>query len=260
MEIESWRSWTYLGGIPVVVSCIISAIWFFVSRRMLIKWKTSSNLHVEDFKGLIDKNKLFIENIIQSQFKLYLSVHEKRLIAIEKLWETFLKIKKAFPSSVFMIYTILDDTELSNLLSENSKMGNLIKHEDYFKIAMEISNMSEELDKYKIYIDPKLWSLFFVFRAISGRLPYFVSKEIKNGTLRHWHIDKPTKELLKSILSEIEYNSIYQMKDLSLSRTFDLLEFKILNEITELTTGSKQTEIYLNNLPKWNETVNSLRN
>ena len=258
MEIETWKIWTLLGGIPAVTSGIIGGIWLLTSKKLIIKWTSKENEKLEEIKGSINRNNLIVSNLIDSHSNAYLFAQEKRLNAIEKFWEIYLKVKQLFPSEIFLMYTVMPKEELSSLLEDYSPdraLPPLIRKLNSEKFGNTLMEETNILDTYKIYIDPKLWTYFWIYRAFCGRLANFVSKCKTEGKIKHWTIDAGLKDLLRVIMTEKEMKIIYGHYLNSLQYTFDLIEQKMINEITELTTGKKQTISYLEQMKEFNQMI-----
>ena len=256
MEIESWKIWTLIGGIPAIISAVIGGIWLLTSKRVILKWTSRENLKLEEIKGEIAKNNIVIRELINTQSNAYLIAHDKRLNAIEQYWNTYLKIKKAFPSSIYLMYTILTKEEIENILHDFEPtriiptMIRAVNAENYTKKLME---ETEELDYQRIYIEPNMWAYFFIYRAFCARLVNWIDKGQKQGKIELWTREKQMKDLLKVIFSEDEIMKAYGKDINSLQYVFDLIEIKILNEITELTTGAKQSKMYFEQIRDFNQ-------
>lgn len=257
MEIETLKVWT-LGGIPAVISGIIGGIWLLTSKRLIIKWTQKENEKLEEIKGSINRNNLVISNLLDSHSNAYLFAQEKRLNAIEKFWEIYLKVKQLFPSEIFLIYTVISKGELSSLLEDYTPgraIPSLIRKLDADKFGTTLMEETNILDTYKIYIDPKLWMYFWVYRAFCGRIVNFVNDCKGKGKLKHWTEDKGLKDLLNVIMTETEMKTIYGNYLNSIQYVFDIIEHKMINEITELTTGKKQTISYLEQMKEFSQMI-----
>lgn len=159
MEIETWKIWTLLGGIPAIISGIIGGIWLLTSKKLIIKWTSKENEKLEEIKGSINRNNLVVSNLIDTHSNAYLFAQEKRLNAIEKFWEIYLKVKQLFPSEIFLMYTILSKDELPSLLEDftpGRAIPSLIRKLDAEKFGNTLMAETNILDTFKIYIDPKL--------------------------------------------------------------------------------------------------------
>ncbi|WP_321289208.1 hypothetical protein [uncultured Sunxiuqinia sp.] len=259
MEIETWQIWTLFGGIPAVISGIIGAIWLLTSKKLIIRWTSKESEKLEEIKGSINRNNLIISNLVDTHSNAYLFAQEKRLNAIEKFWEIYLKAKQLFPSEVFLMYSLMPKEELKSLLNDynpNRTLPPLIRQVDPDKFGNKLMEETSILDTYKIYIEPKLWAYFWIYRAFCSQLVYFVGKCKANGEIKHWTENKGLMQLLKTVMSEKEMKLIEDDHYInSLQYAFDLIEQKIINEITEVTTGKKQTISYLEQMIEFNKVI-----
>lgn len=255
---ETWKIWVLVGGIPALVSAIIGAIWFLISKNIILKWESKENRKIEEVKGEISKNNFILRDLISLKSTAYFAAHEKRLEAIDLYWYTYLKIKKEFPSSIYLMYTILTDEEIEDVLNDFSPeriIPESIRSFDASKYIQELIDGSQALEEKRIYIEPKLWMLFFTFKAFCGRLVHWVEQCKKRRKIEIWKNDTPTKDLLKIVLTENELKKLYEMDYGALEYALNLLEIKILNEITNFTTGTKQSELYFEQIKEFNKLV-----
>lgn len=258
MDIESWKIITFLGGIPAVISGIIGAIWILTSKKIILKWTSKENKKLEEIKGSINQNNLMVSNLIDSHSNAYLFAQEKRLDAIEKFWDIYLTAKQLFPSEIWTMYTVYMREELKTILDDynpQSVIPPLIRKFDVEKYTNKLMKETEPLEKYKIYIDPKLWTYFWVYRAFCGRITKFVDNCKSKNQIEHWTEEKQLNDLLKLVMTDKEITKIYKNYIFSLQFAFDLFEQKIINEITELTTGKKQTMSYLEQMAEFNQMI-----
>ncbi len=260
MDMESWKIWILFGGIPTVTSGIIAALWYLISKKVILKWTTNENQKLEEFKNQISKNSSLLTEILNSQTNAYFLAQEKRLVAVETIWQATLKIKNEFPGAINLMYSILTEKEIREILKDfdpKRVIPNQIRHFNAEEYTNKMISDSLHLDQYRIYLDTQIWTCFFVYRALCGRVAYWVDRGIKNGEIQPWQNDKATKEILGILFNPNELDNIVNPSS-SFQFCLDSIEFKLLNEITELTTGKKYSELYVNQFIKWNKEMKNL--
>ena len=253
-NIESWKIWALFGGIPIVTSAIISAIWFLVSKRIILKWSYEQNEKIEAFKNELNKSSSLLTNLLNSQTNTYLLAQEKRLMAVESIWNAVLRIKNEFPPQVNLMYSILTEVEIRNILNDFDPKRTLPSEIRKFNLEAYTNKLVTEflyLDQFRIYLDTKIWTAFFVYRAFCGRVAYWVGKGIKDGQILPWQEDNAIKEILKILFKQDVLDQLLSPKT-SFQYCLDTIEYSVLNEITGLTTGEKFSELYVKEFIKWN--------
>ena len=259
-DIESWKIWILFGGVPTITSGLIAGIWYLISKKVILHWTSNENQKLEEFKSQLNKNSNLLTDILNSQSNAYFLAQEKRLVAVEKIWEATLKIKNEFPSAIILMYTILTEKEIRGILNDfepKRVIPNQIRNFSAEEYTNKMISDSLNLDQYRIYLDTQIWTCFFVYRAFCGRIAYWVDKGIKNGEIKPWQEDKATKEILGLLFKPNELDTLVK-SNTNLQFCLDSIEFKLLNEITELTTGKKYSELYVNQFIKWNGKMKNL--
>lgn len=259
-EIESWKIWLLFGGIPTITSGIIAGLWYLISKKVILGWTSTENQKFEEFKYQLNRNSNILTDILNSQSNAYFLSQEKRLVAVETIWQAALKIKNDFPAAINLMYSILTEKEIRGILNDFEPkriIPNQIRNFNVEEYTNKLVSNNLHLDQYRIYLDSQIWTCFFVFRSFCGRVAYWVDKGIKGGEIKPWQEDKGCLEILGLLFNPNELNNLTNTNT-SLQFCLDSIEFKLLNEITELTTGKKYSEFYVNQLIKWNGKMKNL--
>ncbi|MGB5990158.1 MAG: hypothetical protein WBG43_10505 [Marinifilaceae bacterium] len=246
---EFWKTLFTSSGIATVVSSVFGIIWFLFSKRLLVRWSSEKNKELEVLKGQIADNKMYMVKFSDIQSKMSLIVHDKKLISIELYWKKFLWMKNHFPSHISLLYNILTRSEIENIMKDNiDVISDYIRKFRFEEYVNRLTKETEDLDVLRIYIEPKLWTYFYIYRSLCARLAFVVDTIRKSGIGIHWLEDKGVIQLLAIVLTEEELKNINSGSLDSLNSVFDLIEIKILNEITELTTGNKLSSSHIKDM------------
>jgi hypothetical protein len=249
---EIWQTViTALGGYTVVFGGLF---WWIGNRRLqslLAREKGEIQKQVNrDNAELLAKHQKELEEI-KAQFTVEESmrqmltgsfsnaqsqVFERRLNSIEELWKAFYVLRDSMPS--FLTYV--------DIILEKEYEG-WIKRTDVQKVFGDLSidkitemsrSLTGDIEKVRPFVGEYLWSLYFVYRAFSFRLVVFIFMERQKNAPKYWKNDDGLKQILRSVLSESEFNSFTSKEIGSIKYVQTLMEGKFISQVEKIITGT----------------------
>ena len=125
------------------------------------------------------------------------------------------------------------------------------------KIDEYMSNSDYPVERVRPYVGEYLWSMFFAYRQIMGRITYLLYLSLEDANNAEWHKDNSIRQILKAVLNE---NELVEFESIRLGRISWLeqrLESKILAVSQKIISGEelgaealKQAELILQRVAK----------
>jgi hypothetical protein len=156
----------------------------------------------------------------------------RQLQAVESLWKTIRAMRSELGQLIFAD-TLYTRDELERFFSTGWPRN--MRH------MTEYANRNAVLDKFKTvgameadherpFVSHRLWSVYFIVRALYGRVGYLFEESFEKKTYCDWRKDSGADHLLRTILPS---NVVEQLKALSvcgLQSAFDHLEEQFMAE------------------------------
>ncbi|MGG4169254.1 hypothetical protein ABEW00_17565 [Rossellomorea vietnamensis] len=244
----------WLGGGSIVLFGLFKWIGKITNDRFKIKWQHENQKDIEGFKALVSSNTEFLKASLASLANEYSSAQERRLIAVENLWNCIIIIRK-YNSPIINFYSILLPKEYKTVLCENKEFLGIerISEDSLYDLNLEIDN----IEKHRPFIGENLWNLFYLYRAFMLRMCYLFIKGRKKEDIKSWSEDKHLIEIANYLLGEklktVEVSSLS-----SLQTIIGLFEQKIITEMEKLISGKTASEISFNEAKKILELINEV--
>lgn len=222
-------------------SGLVTAIVTLSKQRTILKWSNRYQTRIESLKGDIHKNNEIMKSSLSIYSQGYNQAQEKRLAAIEEMWDNVLKIRET-SSRIVTFYTIFLPKEYNS--KENMYLTSLKEQLPTEEELVNFIASMDELEKKRPYLGEKLWTLFTIYRAFSGRLVLIFRKSVDERNIKQWHQDSGLMQLLEAALTKKEHEE-YKINELgqhSLAEAINIIEQKILKEFNNTLTGTYASE------------------
>jgi len=234
-RLDNWTIIKLLGGLATILSLIIAFFSNLISVRFKEATKFIYDNKLEGIKGEISKNNNILNSITGDYFSSTQKLLDKKIAAYDLLWKSILQTRKSFPEGIYLIHQILLDTEFEKTdayssIANNSKIGPVFNSYDRDTEISKLFKNIDELDLFKPYFSDYSYKLFYVYRALIGRITHKFLEDYQISKIYLWKKDIHLDEILKIILSKKELDYIKNQKIGSLPALMDLLEFKFLQE------------------------------
>lgn len=246
-----------LGGWTLVTLGIVKYFGDRIANKLEIKWKAEEeeklkkmvieltaeeNIKLEKLRSEITHQHSTFTTILESYSSVYKVSQERRIIAVEILWENLLK-QRDLIAYVETIYDILF-LKPSNVKLEKDHKLEPVSLEKFNSIFNSVLKCRPFLGEY-------LWSLYNSAYIFTFRIMYNYNEDLKKETMVHWHNDEYLMEILSKIFTSRE--SIPS----SIRETRELLEQKILYEMLKITSGDSIAERNLSKAKVIQEAINN---
>lgn len=257
--------------LPIITSGVV--VWLFqewISARLRkgIQYEYDQKLETHKAQLKTESEKSIIELQTNMQQKLILyetarssfaegqkSSMERKLDSIEKLWNEILRLKNECPAILAYI-DLLTVEECTQMYSQQDARE-LASEYSNKKIIEYLDIKNNHVEKVRPYIGEYLWSLFFTYRQIMGRIPYLLYMGLKDANKAEWDKDSGVQQILNAVLSENELDEFEKKKIVKLSWLQRKLEAKILMASRKIISGEefgaaslKQAELILDQITK----------
>ncbi|QTC41489.1 hypothetical protein I7V34_20970 [Bacillus sp. V3] len=244
----------WLGGGSIVLFGLFKWIGKITNERFKIQWQYETQKEIEGFKALVSSNTEFLKASLASLANEYSTAQERRLVAVENLWNCIILIKK-FNSPIINFYSILLPKEYATALRKNTEILGVeqISEESLYDLNLKIDN----IEQHRPFIGENLWNLFYLYRAFMVRMCYLFIKGRKEEDIKSWYNDKHLIELANYILGE-KLKSVEVSSISSLQTIIGLFEQKIITEMEKLISGKTASEISFNEAKKILELINEV--
>lgn len=259
-------------------STVLAGVLVFLSRNWLSERLRHSIKHEYDLKlthlnnelkAESERNVILLKSSIESEAEKIrlanasisqtqkLSI-ERKLSAIETLWEGVLAARKNIPVVMGFIDIVKED--------EYSSMK---YHRDFQALVGEISTekttqMYEDnvgsRERARPYVGEYTWALVSTYQAIILRIALLIQMGQEDSKKLNWHLDSGIRQLLNSALSEAEIAKFDETKIGKVNWIQRMFEFKILAAMQIVISGEQFGDEALKQAQKMEEKVQKLSN
>ncbi|MEM9617820.1 MAG: hypothetical protein AAF936_07650 [Pseudomonadota bacterium] len=227
-------------GIASIGSALVISFVIWLGRNWFTSKIVKGVEHRFDIKLEEFKSKL------SAQTSRELSVHgaavsaqmlgaEKRIEAIQKLWNSICKIRNRDYRPFALLSFLTEDEYIERITSGDPEYAIPDSKEEAFKYIKFTESLN--LEELRPFITQKLWQLYFVYRAIAGRL-IFLEGQCSNGRSECiWYRDEHIRHILAYALTaeQIKDTTTQTFKDPA--KVIDAVEWQILSEMHKIANG-----------------------
>jgi hypothetical protein len=172
---------------------------------------------------------------IGSLTSTHIASHERRLAAIETVWSETVRLREKTPLYV---------SKAEILLAEEFEEA--FRRPDYAVLLERIDEYAESTDLYanrteveiaRAFCGEYLFSLFFAYRAFTGRVAAQIKSGFKAGRVVCWHDDAHLGEILRAVLTAEELRLVEASRVMRLHNVQTIIERKMVHHITDILSG-----------------------
>ncbi|MCK5875369.1 MAG: hypothetical protein KAG82_11805 [Alcanivoracaceae bacterium] len=259
-------------------SSVLAGVIVFLSRNWLserlrhsIKYEYDLKLaHLNnELKAESEKNVILLRNSIEREAEKVrlantsigltqkLSI-ERKLSAIETLWEGVLAARRNIPVVMGFI-DILTEDEYSSMKSHRdfkAMVGELSTE----KVARMYEDNIGSRERVRPYVGEYTWALVSTYQSIILRTALLIQMGQKDSEKLKWHLDSGIRQLLNSALSEADVSEFDRTKFGKVNWIQRKFEFKILAAMQVVISGEQFGDEALRQAMKMEEKVRQLSN
>ncbi|WP_339715794.1 hypothetical protein [Cyclobacterium amurskyense] len=261
-NLDNWTIFKIFGGTTVVVSAVVIYLSKLLNEKIILSWKSKNDNRIEKIKGAINKNNSITSTLTQQVGQNFQKLQDKKITAIEKYWVNILSIKSAISPVVSLFYSIFSDEELTveKINSGKSDFGKLLGEFSQYEFTENLTKGSDEIAKFRPFLSENLWVLMHAYQGFIGRCVFLLVDGYQKNDIHHWKTDNGIKQIAMTVLNEKEFEYIISLKSHSFESMLQLLENKILAEVSKLISSKDFTINSLEELKTINTILDQHKN
>jgi hypothetical protein len=233
------------GGAAVALAASVKWAARLGADLFIQRVKAASDQALEGFRAELAKQRELLATALSSRNTESLVAQERRLHAIEVLWENVLGLRTATAPALFP-YSILVPSEYH--LAWTGMMASAAVPSPA-EVMQRISVSGASVEKVRPFLGEPLSISFFMYRGVLGRAAYRVAVAKESGKpLPMWQVGDDGKpehllSLARIVLTEEQIRSAVDRRFGGLQYLIDLMEQKILLEMDRRMSGAATAEI-----------------
>ncbi|MCE2688084.1 MAG: hypothetical protein LW595_06040 [Rickettsiales bacterium] len=206
------------------ISLMMIEFWF-KTRMKAIDNKYSEKIEI--LKSGLSKEITHQAAVYSSFSEAQKAAMERKLLAIDKLWQTLIEFRENLPPTLYIMDILLEE-EYQNILLNNPAR---IINENFIKNFKNI-------DDVRPYIGELMWYLFSSYRTIFLRISFLI-KSAQGGDYDkiHWKKDSALISVIYSLLTKEEVQDFNNLKTSNIEFLKKKLESKIITEMHKVISG-----------------------
>jgi hypothetical protein len=158
---------------------------------------------------------------------------ERETAATEKLWTVCCELRKVHHDIVFA-ESILITSEIDGYFQTAQwppSLKSVMHYSSYDWSAKQLKNAGAiDVDQYRLFVSDRLWSIFFIIRALYGRLGVLYHFSFEEGAYRDWRKDGVFTSHAKALLGEAFFQQFKDVPFHALSQILGSAEAEFLKE------------------------------
>ena len=160
---------------------------------------------------------------------------ERRANAVDALWREVLRIRNESPAAVGMLDILLP-----------SEYQNFVTNDRFRPLVPEIEEavatlLDPEIEHVRPFLGEHVFTLFFIYRAVHGRICFLLERGVKAGKVTPWFDDAGVHQLLLTILTESEIQAFTELTRGRVRWMRSLIEGKILEQLRRVVAGAESS-------------------
>ena len=172
------------------------------------------------------------------------AAHEKRLQAIETTWKAIIYIRSNTPDAVNKL-DILVSTEFQEFLT-NASLKKSLDELDYESLVSSMfAKQVDEVEIIRPFIGEYIYSLFYTYRAITGRVAYVLISGRDAGVINIWYKDAGVRQLISAFMTKEESDYFDKVDCGKFSWLRSLIEQKMLAQMNRIISGVESGNLAL---------------
>lgn len=229
-----------LGGWSFFIATISALVSKMIFTRMSTRWTAEESKKLEKLRTDINHENSIYHKILDSYSTEFKFTQPNRVKAIEKLWGKVLEVRK-LGTLTDTFYEIILEKEFDSIY-ENKTVMKLIEPLSDSDTFEKIDIIVKDVEKCRPFLGEYLWTLFRTYTRIIGRSAYILTKGRDENNIIMWYKDEFMNSILNEVFTEKEKSSICSMELGSFREATEILERKILYEISKTIFGELASE------------------
>lgn len=157
---------------------------------------------------------------------------QHQIDANRALWEAMVAIKKEF-NVITMVDLVYQPEEVQAFFASgefSSQLSFLFSFKGWEALAKKLQKANaNDVDKYRLFVKPTLFDLFFTYRAMFGRLAVLIDQSFEKKKYVDWRFDSGFQEILASSFTPDEIAEINAAKPSPIDLAANRIERRFLD-------------------------------
>ena len=229
----------FLGGWTVIVTGIVSFISYLTTQKIINSWDAKNQRELEILRNNQAETQLLLKDTISSISSSQSLLQTHRVESVDKLWRAVLDLKIHY-SPVTLFFGMTKPAEYKTTLANSAMFAGLKTLDNNYLINFQ-QDVELNVEILRPYLGETLWLYFFVYRAFLGRLALLVKRLSEGIETGDWRQDHGIQQHLKAIFDKDEFNTLMNSDPVEIYYTLNVLDSKVLKEISIILTGRKSS-------------------
>jgi hypothetical protein len=159
-------------------------------------------------------------------------LQKRQLQAIETLWKAVRALKHEF-GQLFYVDNIFTSEEIHGFFKSGwpRSVAHMREYAGHHVIVEKYDRaLAMESDHEKPFVSQRVWAVYYIIRALHGRIAYLFEQSFKESAYRDWRRDSGADQLMRSVLPSQVVEAAKSLNIGGLANVFDHLEEQFMAE------------------------------
>ena len=245
-----------IGGWVVLTIVLARFIAQRIADNLKIRWSREQEGKLEQLRAEITREHSIFTTILNSYSSGHQFAQSNRIEAVQTLWDSVLELRKLGKIPSFF-FRILSATEYNQVYDKEQMMA-ILNDLSASDTMEKLSNLTDDVEKYRPFLGEYLWSLYKAYSILVGRVVWLLTEGRDNRNIVSWHKDEHLRSVLDVILTIEERTSIYSRDACPFDEGTRILEQKMLDEMFKVISGELAAESNLSTVKKLQEAIKNV--
>lgn len=223
------------------VSGLVTAalIWLskqWISERLKRAIQHEYDVALERLRGDLAREQALHREAVVSFTAGHMAAHERRLQAIQILWSGVVRLRQQAPA-VLTLADIFSPEQIRQMPRNPKAKAELLDALSDSKILSLMATLND-VEPMRPFLGEPLWSLFFAYRAFTGRLLVLFLQGRDKGQVEYWRDDDGVRQLLAAVMTVEEMKELDRPKYGSVEWVRSMIEQKLLQRANDVISGA----------------------
>jgi len=243
-----------LGGATALATGLATFFTKIILKNVSIEWQKQANLEIEEFRSKLNEKTDQLKKILSNSSDVHSLAQNKRLEAVNILWQNVIKIRNLNKSATFF-YLIFKPKEYNKKLDNNINNEILATTPNIEELSSKTNEIMADVEIYRPFLNEYLWGLFSIYNSFSSRLTYKLKENSKKKNINIWYKDDGLDYLIKAVFNSEELDLIEFDSPNSIKIVIDKMEEKIISECAKIVSGDFAMKKSINQSRKLKEAL-----
>ncbi|HTC00105.1 MAG TPA: hypothetical protein VK705_05435 [Ferruginibacter sp.] len=249
---------TIVGGGSSILVVYLFKTYFTEKIKGSIKSDYDKQLEV--LRGELSTSQSVMNNVLLSLNQGIKASQAEVIIAIKNFWKNYLILKNQL-NPLIGTFDILFENEIKELYTQSSN-GNSEKILSKINLKENLDtlqNIQQVIEKYRPFLNDDIWFNYAFLRSFTGRIIRETIYGIEKEKIEYWKESAALHELLIKRLTKDEFQFVMDRKWGSLRALQDIIEQKILLQLSNIISGKAAADNTLNQAKRFFELTSKER-